>query len=172
MPSSVLNAALVYRTSQANLVDGGLAGTINVTTRKPLSQSEFFGGVVSLGGVYSTLPRKWAPDLSATMHWKNAESTLGVIGQVFGEKRYMRRDSLVRGGFNFGWTTIDTVGPATSTTLMRGVTDASLAGTGLTAASLTACACPAQWAANSSKAFATARAASSRCSGSRCRRST
>jgi iron complex outermembrane recepter protein len=36
MPSSVLNQALVYKTSQANIVDGGLAGTINVTTRKPL----------------------------------------------------------------------------------------------------------------------------------------
>lgn len=39
MPASVLNQALVYRTSQANIVDGGLAGTINVTTRKPLEQS-------------------------------------------------------------------------------------------------------------------------------------
>ena len=140
MPSSVLNEALVFRTSQANLVDGGLAGTINVTTRKPLSQRELFGGVVSLGGVYSTLPRKWAPDLSATLHWKNAENTFGVMGQVFGEKRYMRRDSLVRGGFNFGWTTIDTTcAPgvtAVNCTAMLGVTDASLAGTGLTAAGL------------------------------------
>ena len=102
MPSSILNQALVYRTSQANIVDGGLAGTINVTTRKPLSQSQSFGGVVSLGASYATLPRKTAPDLSAALNWKNAEGNLGVMGQVFGEKRYLRRDSLVRGGFNFG----------------------------------------------------------------------
>ncbi len=136
MPSSVLNQALVYRTSQANIVDGGLAGTINVTTRKPLEQKLAFGGVVSLGAVYSTLPRKSAPDLSATMHWKNAEGDFGVMGQVFAEKRYMRRDSLVRSGFNFGWATIDIAGLSTSANPMLGITNASLAGTGLTAADL------------------------------------
>ena len=136
MPSSILNQALVYRTSQANIVDGGLAGTINVTTRKPLSQMQSFGGVVSLGASYATLPRKTAPDLSAALNWKNAEGNLGVMGQVFGEKRYLRRDSLVRGGFNFGWQTIDIAGVSTSASPMRGVTDASLAGTGLKAADL------------------------------------
>ena len=49
LPSSVLNQAIVYKTSQANIVDGGLAGTINVTTRKPLSQKEKFSGSVSVG---------------------------------------------------------------------------------------------------------------------------
>jgi iron complex outermembrane recepter protein len=130
VPSSVLNQALVYRTSQANLVDGGLAGTIDVTTRRPLSQKATFGGVVSLGGVYSSLPNKSAPDLSAAMNWKNEAGDLGVVGQLFAEKRYMRRDALIRGGgFSFGWTTIDVAA-------MRGITDASLAGTGLKAADL------------------------------------
>ena len=53
MPSSVLNQAIVYKTSQANIADGGLAGTINVTTRKPLSQKEKFSGVVSVGAAYA-----------------------------------------------------------------------------------------------------------------------
>ena len=66
MPSSVLNEALVYRTSQANLVDGGLAGTINVTTRKPLQQKAKLGGSVSLGASYASLPDKTAGDFSPT----------------------------------------------------------------------------------------------------------
>ncbi len=136
MPSSVLGQALIYRTSQANIVDGGLAGTINVTTRKPLSQTKPFGGVVSLGAAYSSLPARSAPDLSATMYWKNADNDFGLMGQVFSEKRYMRRDSLVRNGFNFGWTTIDIAGLSTSAAPMLGITDASLAGTGLKAADL------------------------------------
>jgi iron complex outermembrane recepter protein len=136
MPSSVLNQALVYRTSQANIADGGLAGTINVTTRTPLSQRKPFGGVVSLGAVYSTLPAKSAPDLSAVMNWKNDTNDFGILGQVFAEKRYMRRDTLSRNGFNFGWTTIDIAGLSTSASPMRGITDASLAGTGLKAADL------------------------------------
>jgi iron complex outermembrane recepter protein len=61
MPSSVLNSATIYKTSQANLVDGGLAGTINVTTRRPLDELKSFGGVISLGGVYADLPGRTSP---------------------------------------------------------------------------------------------------------------
>jgi iron complex outermembrane recepter protein len=134
MPSSVLNQALVYRTSQANIVDGGLAGTIDVSTRRPLSQKTTFGGVISLGGTHSTLPNKTDKDLNATVHWKNEAGDVGLMAQLFSEKRYMRRDSVSRNGFNFGWTTIDIAGLSTSANPMRGITDASLAGTGLKAA--------------------------------------
>ncbi|HEY1132239.1 MAG TPA: TonB-dependent receptor plug domain-containing protein, partial [Roseateles sp.] len=85
MPSSVLNAATVYKTSQANIVDGGLAGTINVTTRKPLEQKERFGGLISAGGVYADLPGKTSPQLNASLNWKNEANTFGVIGQLFAE---------------------------------------------------------------------------------------
>jgi iron complex outermembrane recepter protein len=131
MPSSVLNQAQVYKTSQANIVDGGLAGTINVTTRKPLDEKKGFGGVVNAGGVYSDLPAKWAHQLNASLNWKNESNTLGFIGQVFAEKRFMRRDSVSRFayGVNSGWGEINTA-------TMLGITDASLAGTGLRAADL------------------------------------
>ncbi|NCT83233.1 MAG: TonB-dependent receptor [Comamonadaceae bacterium] len=131
MPSSVLNAATVYKTSQANIVDGGLAGTINVTTRKPLDGKKGFSGVVSAGGVYADLPGKTSPQLNASVNWKNEDSTLGFIGQVFAEKRYVRRDTASRFayGANSGWDQINTA-------TMLGITDASLAGTGLTAADL------------------------------------
>jgi iron complex outermembrane recepter protein len=131
IPSSVLNSATVYKTSQANVLDGGLAGTINITTRKPLREKKNFGGVISVGGVYADLPGKTSPQLNASANWKNEENTFGVIGQVFAEKRYIRRDSISRNGAggNSGWGVINTA-------TMLGITDASLAGTGLTAADL------------------------------------
>jgi iron complex outermembrane receptor protein len=131
MPSSVLNSATVYKTSQANIVDGGLAGTINVTTRKPLDSPKGFSGVVSAGAVYADLPGKTSPQLNASLNWKNEDSTLGFIGQVFAEKRYIRRDTASRFayGANSGWDQINT-------TTMLGITDASLAGSGYTAAQL------------------------------------
>ncbi|MGB9109382.1 MAG: TonB-dependent receptor plug domain-containing protein, partial [Telluria sp.] len=131
MPSSVLNQAVVYKTSQANIVDGGLAGTINVTTRKPLAQKDSLGGVISVGESYATLPGKKAPDLNATVNWKNEAGTFGVIAQAFAEKRYVRRDSASRlaYGTSSGWDIINT-------STMKGITDASLAGTGLKAADL------------------------------------
>jgi iron complex outermembrane recepter protein len=131
MPSSVLNSATVYKTSQANIVDGGLAGTINVTTRKPLDSPKGFSGVVSAGAVYADLPGKSSPQLNASLNWKNEDSTLGFIGQVFAEKRYIRRDTASRFayGANSGWDQINTA-------TMLGITDASLAGTGLKASDL------------------------------------
>jgi len=131
MPSSVLNSATVYKTSQANIVDGGLAGTINVTTRKPLDQKSKLGGVVSVGGVYSELPAKTGPQVNASLNWKNDANNFGLIGQVFAEKRYVRRDSVSRlaYGASSGWDVINT-------STMLGITDASLAGSGYTAADL------------------------------------
>ena len=131
MPSSVLNQALVYKTSQANLADGGLAGTINVTTRKPLAQQAQLGGVVSIGGAYAQLPGKYSPDFNASVNWKNEANTFGVIVQGFAEKRYVRRDSVSRFayGASSGWDVINTA-------TMKGITDESLAGTGLKAADL------------------------------------
>lgn len=131
MPSSVLNQATVYKTSQANIVDGGLAGTINVTTRRPLSERNNFGAFASVGVVYADLPGKSSPQIAASANWKNEAGTLGVIGQVFKEKRYIRRDSVSRlaYGTSSGWDVINT-------STMLGITDASLAGTGLKAADL------------------------------------
>lgn len=131
MPSSVLNAATVYKTSQADLLDGGLAGTVNVTTRKPLDEKQRFGGVVSVGGVYATLPAKTSPQLNASLNWKSDDDRFGVIGQLFAEKRYVRRDSASRFayGASSGWDVINTA-------TMKGITDASLAGSGYTAADL------------------------------------
>lgn len=129
MPSSVLNQAIVYKTSQANIADGGLAGTINVTTRKPLDEKANFGGVISGGATYASLPDKTAPNLNATLNWKNEANNFGLIGQVFSEKRYIRRDAATRAAEDSGWTVINTA-------TMKGITDASLAGTGLKAADL------------------------------------
>lgn len=131
MPSSVLNQAIVYKTSQANIVDGGLAGTINVTTRKPLALKEKLGGVVSVGASYADLPGKSAPDTNATINWKNDAGTFGVIVQGFAEKRFVRRDSVSRFayGASSGWDVINTA-------TMKGITDESLAGTGYKASDL------------------------------------
>jgi iron complex outermembrane recepter protein len=131
MPSSVLNQAIVYKTSQANIVDGGMAGTINVTTRKPLAAKEKISGVISGGMSYATLPGKKAPDFDASINWKNDANTFGVIAQVFAQKRYIRRDtsSTLAYGFSSGYDVINLKN-------MPGITDASLAGSGYTAKDL------------------------------------
>jgi iron complex outermembrane receptor protein len=131
LPSSVVNQTQVYKTSMADIVDGGLAGTINVTTRKPLSAKEKISGVVSVGANYVTLPAKASPDIDALVNWKNDANTFGFFVQGFANKRYIRRDSASRlaYGTSSGWDTINTA-------TMKGITDQSLAGSGYKAADL------------------------------------
>ena len=131
LPSSVLNQAQVYKTSKASLVDGGLAGTINVSTRKPLSAKEKISGLASVGASYVTLPGKTAPDFDALVNWKNDANTFGFFVQGFANKRYIRRDSVSRlaYGASSGWDVINT-------STMKGITDASLAGSGYKASDL------------------------------------
>ena len=131
LPASVISQTQVYKTSVADVVDGGLAGTINVTTLKPLSAKEKVSGVVSAGASYVTLPAKSAPDLDALINWKNDANTFGFFVQGFANKRYIRRDTASRlaYGTSSGWDVINT-------NTMKGITDASLAGTGLKASDL------------------------------------
>src|SRR5207237_3795664 len=97
----------------------------------PLAQKERFSGVVSGGMSYADLPGKSAPELNAMFNWKNEAGTLGLIVQGFAEKRYIRRDSVSRFAYSggSGWDVINTA-------TMKGITDQSLAGTGLKAADL------------------------------------
>ncbi len=131
MPSGVLNQAVVYKTSQANITDGGLAGTINVSTRKPLAGKERLSGVINTGMVYATLPGKASHDVDASVNWQNEARTFGFIVQGFTQKRHVRRDSASRFAYSggSGW---DVINLAT----MKGITDESLAGTGYKAADL------------------------------------
>ncbi|HEY1150512.1 MAG TPA: TonB-dependent receptor [Pseudoduganella sp.] len=93
LPSELVSQVLVYKTSQADIVDGGLAGTVDIISRKPLDFKQALTLEASIGGVYADLPGKTTPQFSALANWKNADNTLGVLVQGFSEERKLRRDS-------------------------------------------------------------------------------
>lgn len=94
LPSSLVSQVVVHKTSQASLTEGGVTGSVNIITRKPLDFAEQFTGNVSLGGVYADLPGKTDSQFSALFNYRNAASTAGVMLQVFDEKRSLRRDGV------------------------------------------------------------------------------
>jgi iron complex outermembrane recepter protein len=93
LPSELVSKVVVNKSSEADLVEGGVAGTVDIVTRKPLDD---FRQPLTLqaaaGGVYSDLPHRGAPQFSALGNWKNDTSTFGVLAQGFYEDRYLRRD--------------------------------------------------------------------------------
>ena len=92
MPSQLIGQAVVYKTAQADITEGGIAGTVDIRTRKPLDFRQRFSGELALGAVHATLPGKTDPQASALLAWKNDAGTLGVLVQAFKEDRHLRRD--------------------------------------------------------------------------------
>lgn len=92
MPSQLIGQAIVYKTGQADIPDGGIAGTIDIRTRKPLAFAKRLTGEVDAGVVHTTLADKTDPQLSALLAWKNDANTFGVLVQGFKEDRHLRRD--------------------------------------------------------------------------------
>jgi iron complex outermembrane receptor protein len=92
VPSELVGSVIVHKSSEASLVEGGVAGSVDIITRKPLEFKNQFTAEASLGAVYAQLPKKTDPQFSALMNWKNDAKTFGALLQVFSETRHLRRD--------------------------------------------------------------------------------
>jgi len=92
LPSEIVNKVVVHKTAEASDVEGGVAGYIDIQTRKPLEFTNPFTAMVSAGGVYAERPDKTDPQFSGLVNWKNDDKTFGVMLQVFDENRHLRRD--------------------------------------------------------------------------------
>jgi iron complex outermembrane receptor protein len=93
LPSELVSRVEVQKSSEADTVEGGVAGTVNIVTRKPLNDfKKEFTVEASAGAVYADLPSKTDPQFSALVSWRNPDSTFGVMGQGFYEDRHLRRD--------------------------------------------------------------------------------
>jgi iron complex outermembrane receptor protein len=100
MPSSLIGRAVVYKTGQADITDGGISGTVDVQFRKPLDFKQSFNVTASLGVVRATLPNKTDPQASALLAWNNSSRTFGALVQFYKEKRHLRRDGQETFSFN------------------------------------------------------------------------
>ena len=122
MPSQLIGRAVVYKTGQADITEGGIAGTVDVQTRKPLDFRKTLTGEVSIGAVHATLAKKTDPQVSGLIGWKNDTNTLGVMVQAYSEKRHLRRD----GQETFGFNIISAAQAATAAIRPDGTTDTAL----------------------------------------------
>jgi len=99
LPSEVVGSVVVHKSSEADLVEGGVVGSVDIITRKPLEFKKPFSMFASLGGVYADLPKKTDPQANLLMNFKNEAGTFGFLGQVFFEKRHLRRDGVEELGY-------------------------------------------------------------------------
>jgi len=99
LPSELVSQVVVHKSSEASLVEGGVAGSVDIITRKPLDFADAISGSVSAGGVYASLPSKTDPQFSGLLAWHNESRNFGVLAQAFYERRHLRRDGIEMLGY-------------------------------------------------------------------------
>ncbi|MHB8722514.1 MAG: TonB-dependent receptor, partial [Steroidobacteraceae bacterium] len=107
LPSEIVNKVVVEKSSSASLVEGGVAGSVDIITRKPLDFSKPFTLEASAGAVYADLPAKTDGQYSALGNFKNDAGNFGVMVQLFSETRHLRRDGVEILGY-------DTIAPGSA----------------------------------------------------------
>ncbi|ADN77129.1 TonB-dependent receptor [Ferrimonas balearica DSM 9799] len=90
LPSEIVGDLKVYKSSQADLLEGGVGGTVEVNTRKPLDLDSlsFFASAASQ---YQSDSDTWDPLLSALGSWKNDSETFGVMVSGVMQDRSLQR---------------------------------------------------------------------------------
>jgi len=90
LPSELIGGMEVYKSSQADLTEGGIGGTVIVKTRKPLEQAAgtaFLSAKFGKGTISDT-----TKDASGLYSWRNESKTFGVLVAGGIEKtNYIRR---------------------------------------------------------------------------------
>ena len=110
LPSEIVSQVVVQKSSSASLVEGGVAGSVDIITRKPLDFAKDFTLQASAGAVYADLPSKTDGQYSALADWKNSANNFGVMLQLFSETRHLRRDGIEVLGY-------DTIAPGSKVAL-------------------------------------------------------
>jgi iron complex outermembrane receptor protein len=92
LPSEIVGSVEVQKSSQADYIEGGTVGNVNIVTRTPLDFKKQLTVEATVQGMYADLPERTDPQVNALINWKNDEKTVGALFQVFSESRHERRD--------------------------------------------------------------------------------
>ncbi len=91
LPSEMVSAVVVNKTQDASLLEGGVAGSIDLRLRSALDFKKQFVIEASAQGAYNTQSKETKPQVNGLLGWRNEDSTFGIIVQGFYEKRSLRR---------------------------------------------------------------------------------
>lgn len=100
LPSEIVSTAKVYKSQQADLVEGGVAGAVDIQLRKPLDMKDNLTIEGSADAAYTTLRGATTPQVNALFGWKSDDNRFGILIQAFHEERSIRRDGQETLGYN------------------------------------------------------------------------
>ena len=92
--SSVMAGVDVHKTPMVSMDDGGIAGVVNLKTRKALSFDDDRHFFINVKGQYEQLAGKLVPDIGASAGFKNDAGTFGAYITAGYQARDFRSDSV------------------------------------------------------------------------------
>jgi len=114
LPSEMVGQTVVNLAQTADMVEGGVSGSVDIQTKHPFDFKEGFSGYVNGGAEYSDLPSKTDPQGQLMAQWNNG--SFGILGMVFYDKQDLRRDAQEELGYAAVPHCTAVGCPATSTT--------------------------------------------------------
>jgi TonB-dependent receptor len=95
VPADMLGSVEVWKNSTAEMIEGGLSGTVNMNLRKPFDRKGFFLGF-SGEAVYTDMRKEWGPvfSLVASNTWDTGIGRIGILGAVSYSKLYTHADGV------------------------------------------------------------------------------
>jgi iron complex outermembrane receptor protein len=122
LPSDVIGSVEVFKSPQADFEEGGIGGTINVKTRRPLEMKSM-EVALSAQAAYTEMSDSIDPQIGGLFSWKNDADSIGFMIAGKYEKRDIRRDGVEVLGYN----TMDMdPGPATNNVLFPALIGSAL----------------------------------------------
>jgi iron complex outermembrane receptor protein len=98
-----ITGANVYKTSSASMQEGGIGGTVDVTTARPFDYSGF-QLVGSVKGMYESLSEEVSPSVSGLISNTFNDETMGVLLAVSHQERQVQINQINTAGWRGGQT--------------------------------------------------------------------
>jgi iron complex outermembrane recepter protein len=92
LPAEIVGAVVVQKTSEADYIEGGTVGNVDIQTRSPLSFKKQLTVQFTGQYLYADLPNTFDPQVNGLIDLKSADNSFGVLVQGFSEARHERRD--------------------------------------------------------------------------------
>jgi TonB-dependent receptor len=95
VPAELMSGVDGFKNPSADMVEGGIAGTVNLRTRKPLDHDGFTGGVTGSAN-FGDFSEKTEPQASLLLSntWDTDHGTFGVLVDIAFSKLATRTDSI------------------------------------------------------------------------------
>ncbi|MBV8687688.1 MAG: TonB-dependent receptor [Alphaproteobacteria bacterium] len=95
VPSELLGSVEVYKNATAEMIEGGLSGTVNLNTRKPLDNKGFHLGFDAELN-YGDMAKHYTPtgSLLVSNTWETGIGTIGLLGDISYSRLKSRSDGI------------------------------------------------------------------------------